>query len=288
MLSFLIEELGVYIIHFKIKRKERRRTIMREKYRAILNRLPIEYPTQEDIMQLCPHLTQEQAITALSNEPSCVACPSLRIHGAFHVISFSSNRWLEIATTKTPHEYERELLEDKKFRSARPDEYPYAAEAIRFSEEHWGNELTIDAWMDAFEICVQDPLDLTTYGFPKTKVVLGICLICKRSSLGDHKPPSILLDESIVEMTLERAVWKELKGGRTVFTEFNCAFCGGGLHISWCDGCKHRFKDDFFRCGWSTPLSKKMVHILQESGHVFKQDPAIVWRTEELRHKIGI
>jgi len=102
--------------------------------------------------------------------------------------------------------------------------------------------------------------------------------------INDHsRPESELFDDAIAEMTIDEKIWHELKGGRGTFTEFNCAYCGSGLGFSGCSGCGHKFDDDQFRCGWSTPLSKKMVELLQQKGLVFKKDPQIAWATERDR-----
>lgn len=95
---------------------------------------------------------------------------------------------------------------------------------------------------------------------------------------------SEVFDNAIVEMTVDPKIWHELKGGRGGYTDFNCAYCGYGLGLHGCGCCGHTFEDDHMRCGWNTPLSKKMVEFLQQSGHVFKQDPQIAWNLERTQY----
>jgi hypothetical protein len=277
----------------------------KQEYRKILSRLPIQNPTPEDMAQLCPHLTQEQAVEAFHNQErsSYVACPPLRIRGAFQIVSFYGE-WVHSQTGEThppqlSYSYAGRTPQSYSDGQAHGDvfhEYQYASEAIKFAEDNWGDDLILDTWESVVEIYVQDPSELTLGiglygnscgGYPTTKAVLGICLNRELNVIINeyHKPQSVLFDEAIIEMTLDPVVWHELKGGRGGYIEFNCAYCGSGLGLCGCSGCGHRFDDDQYRCGWNTPLSQKMIKILQASGHVFKKDPQIALKTEAGYHK---
>lgn len=271
----------------------------KQEYRAILGRLPIENPTPEDMAQLCPHLTQEQAVAAFHSGSGYVVCPPLRVRGAFQIVTLEKG-WLEeikvwrgvtlVITGTKEHQPRLSYAYAGRARGSYGT-YRHIAEAVDFAEDNWGDELILDTWKDVVEFRIQDPSDLYqegwSEGYPKTKAVLYICLNREWNQLiNDHtKPESVLIDEAISEMTLDMAVWHELKGGCGGFTEYNCAYCGDGLHLCGCGGCGHRFKDDFFRCGWATPLSQRMAGFLQANGHVFKKDPYIARQAEAQRHE---
>lgn len=277
----------------------------KQEYRGNLNELPIENPTPEDMAEICPHLTKEQAVAAFTSESSYVACPPLRIRGAFQIVSFH-DEWIEeikvwrrdtqvITGTKThparlSYSYAGRTLQSYADGMSHGDvfcDYKHVAEAMRFAEDNWGDDLILDTWADVNEFYIQDPTDLYQEGFskgsPKTKAVLRVCFNRPWNDLiNDHsKPRSVLMDEAISEMTLDLMVWHELKGGRGGYTDFNCAYCSHGLNLSYCGGCKHSFTDDGCRCGWDTPLSPKMVELLLANGHVFKEDPQIARQAEE-------
>lgn len=272
-------------------------------YKEALSRLPIKNPTAEDMAMLCPHLTKEQAVVAFSGESSYVACPPLRVRGAFQIVSLRGE-WAEsvyvrtagklvVSGTKvhppkldysyagrTPQSYA-----DGKSHGDVFTVYAHMNEAIKFAEDNWGDQLILDTWDNVVEFTIQDPSDLYDNGYPKTAAILYACIrgdwndICNNGS----KPRSALIDESLVEITLDKMIRHELKGGRGGYTDYNCAYCGSGLGLTGCGGCGHHFRDDHYRSGWNTPLTRKMVDLLQESGHVFKKDPQLAWETEIVR-----
>lgn len=164
--------------------------------------------------------------------------------------------------------------------------YKHMDKAMKFAEDNWGDDLILDDWNCVVEFYVQDPTDLVNdrhhKDYPRTKAVLSVMLNRDMNEIiNDHsKPESELFDEVISQMSLDFAVWHELKGGRGGYTYFNCAHCAAGLSTSSCTGCGYRFRDDHFRSGWNTPLSRKMVAFLRENGHEFKVDPEIAWMKE--------
>lgn len=269
--------------------------LSKREYLEILNRLPIRNPTPGDMAAVCPHLTLEQAVEAFNKDSdyeTYVACPPLRVDGAFQIISYRKAKAEDPACLCWS--YANRILQS--YADGKPHgdvfcEYPYVTEAIKFAEENWGDELILDTWESVQEIYVQDPSELgkgwLCDGQPTTKAVLCVTLNRDLNEIiNDHsRPTSELFDDAIVEMTIDDKVWHELKGGRGGYIDFNCAYCGSGLGLSVCTGCGHRFKDDHMRCGWETPLSKKMVEFLQQNGHVFKKDPQIAWNTEREWHE---
>ncbi len=280
----------------------------REEYRSILGRLPIKSPTPQDMAMLCPHLTAEEAVEAFTTDSGYIACPPLRIRHGFQIVSYHKEWVEEVKVRGVVDGKETQVVTGTKNHPARLDwsyasrtlasyadgkshgdvfsPYKHMNEAMKFAVDNWGDELILDDWVSVVEFYVQDPTDLVNdryhQDYPRTKAVLRVVLNRDLNEIiNDHsKPESELFDEAISQMTLDHAVWHELKGGRGGFTEFNCAHCGAGLSLSSCTGCGYRFRDDHFRCGWNTPLSRKMVAFLRENGHVFKADPEIAWTKE--------
>lgn len=268
-----------------------KKTLSKKEYRKILERLPINNPKPEDMAAVCPHLTMEQAVIAFGKDSGYVACPPLRVKCAFQIVSY--HKEYDGHPPRLDWSYACRTLQSYADLQPRGDifgEYQYMADAIKFAEENWGDELILDTWDSVLEIYVQDPSDLIGKGYrknqPKTKEILYITLNRDLNEIiNDHsKPESQLFDDAIAEMTIDAMIWHELKGGRGGYTEFNCAYCGSGLGLAGCGGCGHKFEDDGMRCGWNTPLSKKMVEFLQQNGHVFKKDPNIAWDIEIERH----
>lgn len=240
-------------------------------YRKLLGLLPIWEPTVDDLVRLCPHLTRKQAEEAFNQGDVDIACPNLRVRGQFQIITLKTDD----AGTPLVLEwvYTGKVSDD--------DRYDYTKEAVKFAEENWGNELIYDNWETVTEIFVQDPTDIiisgTGAGGPKTAELLYVCFNRSWQEMSNN---SLNMDNAIVQMTLDEHVWHELRGGRGGHSLWNCAYCGSGLSLNGCYGCGHSFKDDGARGGWGTPLSRKMVEYLQNHGHVFRQDPEIVWKKE--------
>lgn len=279
----------------------------REEYRSLLGQLPIKNPMAEDMARMCPHLAQDQAVAAFTTGGGFVACPPLRVRNGFQILSYRKE-WVEeikvwrrdtqvVTGTKnhpprldwsyagrTPASYANGKSHGDVFGN-----YKHVDEAVKFAEDNWGAELVLDDWVSVVEFYIQDPTDLVNdryhTDYPRTKVALYVTLNRDWNEIINDrsKPESELIDEAISQMTLDPVVGYEIKGGRGASTEFNCAHCGAGLLLSSCTGCGHRFRDDHFRCGWYTPLSRKMVAFLRESGHDFAVDPEIAWKKERQR-----
>lgn len=286
------------------------RTISKEEYRELFDRLPINNPTAKDMAMMCPHLTPEQAVKAFYDfgNSGYVALPPLRIRHAHQTISLvkgftvESFKWVgnkKVVTggkkypprltyshaSRTPASYA-----DGKKHGAASSTTLYMNEAMAYAEKNWGADLILDNWIDYVTVVIQDPSILISSKFrkdsPKTIAILALTLTKGVNSFNDDHshPVSELYDEYIAEMTTDYVVASELKGGRGGFTHYNCAYCGSGLGLSGCRGCGHKFRDDQSRCGWSTPLSRRQVAHLQGQGHVFKQDPEIAFQKEKDDH----
>lgn len=251
-------------------------------YRASLDRLPIVDPTPEDMATVCPHLSPEQAVAAFTSteRSSYLACPPLRVKQSFQIVSY--RHAFNVSDGK---HYPNELQWSYASRCGCTTEYRFAKEAVDFANVHWGADLIEDTWKAVVDFHVQDPTDLTTgvySDYPRTKAVLYTALNRELGDIiNDHsRPESELFDIAIAQMTTDLKVWHELKGNRGGYTEFNCYHCGAGLGLSSCTGCGHRFRDDHYRCGWQTPLSRKMVAFLRECGHEFAISPEVAWLKE--------
>jgi hypothetical protein len=156
----------------------------------------------------------------------------------------------------------------------------YITEATEFAEKNWGSELVENAWDNILALHIHDPT-----GELQLKYSLMVCLSRNWVSIihDQTKPQSVLIDEAIVEMTLDKVIAAELweARGRYYATGSNCAYCGHGLDLTECKGCGHTFERDISRLeGWQIPLSVKMVKFLKANGHVFKKDPAIAQQKE--------
>lgn len=280
----------------------------REEYRSLLERLPIKSPTPEDIALMCPHVAPDEAVRILNTESGYIACPPLRIRGAFQIICYSPERTVEISAQGSCNGEATQVITgtksypsmlslahvgrtarsyaDGNWRNDFQTQYASADEAMRFAEDNWGDELILDSWISVLNICLQDPSDLVNdchhHDSPRTKALLTLALNRGFNCIvNDYSTPkSEQLDEAIVDMTIDHRVSREFLGGRGGYNEYNCAYCAAGLSLSGCSGCGHRFRDDQYRSGWGVPLSKKMVAFLCEKGHVFNQNPQVAWDQE--------
>lgn len=269
----------------------------RSEYRSLLGRLPIKSPTPADMAMLCPHLTTDEAVEAFTTNDGYVAVPPTRIRYGFLVIHYIKE-WVEEGWGVTGTKNHPAMLvwafaartqrsyTDGKSHGDVFTESKYMERAMRFAEGNWGDELILDDWACFTHFYVQDPTDLVVdayhFGDPRTKAVLGVAFARDLNNIVNDltKPQSELFDEAIARMALDPIEYAELKGGRGVYTVYNCAHCGAGLSLSICNGCGHSYHDNKIRSGWNTPLTRKMVEYLRESGHTFGIDPQIEWEKE--------
>lgn len=262
-----------------------------EAYRETMKRLPITNATREDMEALCPHLTKEEVTAAFSGEYPRVACPPLRVRGAYRIVTF--NRNVEVRGKK----FGDVLFDSGAGRTAASyadqtnlgyvdHPVPYMSEAMKFAEDNWGDQLILDNWIYTEQIILKDCAKLIEVGDRKGQpVCTGSLTICSNRSYNDinndhRKPPSVLADEAIVEMAYGDYMHKELKGGRPGGWCYNCGNCGSGLNGGRCRICGDRFKTDESWCGSLMPLSKKMAEFLTANGHEFKKDLALAWKEE--------
>lgn len=272
----------------------------KSEYRSLLGQLPIKNPTHEDLARFCPHLTKEQAVKSLQSERGVVACPSLYIRNGYQILCYYKE-WTETVTIYDPvtdnpttvtknHPPMLSWLGSgrtiQSYKDGKPHgdvfyNYKHIAEAINFANKNWGDELVIDDWEAVMEIYLQDPSDLVTDRYhrndPRTKMVIYLALNRDYNEIINDrsKPEHEQLGAAVTQITNDRLIWSEIKGGRGGYTEFSCAYCGSGLNLDHCKGCGHRFRDNLFRCGWYTPLPKKVTDYIVSQGHSFTINPEI-------------
>jgi len=258
-----------------------------KKYIEILRRLknyPIINPTDEDMSRMCPHLTREEAVNALRNgnfgtfDSTYVACPSLRVRGAFQIICFE--RMTENQPAKLRWAYAGRIGDGPK--------YPYMEQAIKFAEDNWGKYLMDETWLEVAEIRIMDPTDLVYSklnpgGVPKTVMTI-VTVMDQRSekmSFDHSRPRSELFDETIIEMSADPLISEELKNRLSPNTYYFCGFCGSGFEASYCPGCENGFEGGFFKNHESRmSLPSKLANFAKENGHIFKKDPRIALEKE--------
>lgn len=269
----------------------------RDEYLALLTQLArstIWSPSFAQVKAFCPHLNADEIAeifkTVEGGESFYFAAPPVRVNNAHQILSLSppfigSDKkdyavhlsW--VYTNRTPASYA-----DGRLKGDIDTTYRFADKAIAYAQEHWGGDLILDSWNRAGfnQFLLQDPKDQTKRGDPKTKMVVYVCLNRDWNEIinDPDAPESVVIDNHIVELTTSGIIGDELKGGRGGFTEFNCSRCGDGLSCSGCSSCGLVFKDDHFRCGWDTPLPRKIVEFAQRNGLVFTTDPSIAQKRE--------
>lgn len=198
----------------------------KERYREALSRLPIKNPTPSDMAHVCPHLTKIQAVEAFSDKFQSVACPPLKVDGAFQLISLQKSwdgriRGGQILTEETAHP--PQLIYAQAGRTYQSQSkakaknyvfhaYPYLDKAIQFAENTWGDELMLDTWEDTVEFYLYKPSCSNQKPFR--------CYVCLNRKWIDvlhdqSKKQALLMDQAIVTMTLDPLVWNELKIGHS-------------------------------------------------------------------------
>jgi hypothetical protein len=257
-------------------------------------------PTFKLISSVCPHLNEEEVREILSGvsqgETVRFAAPPLRVNGAFQIIrayaayqSSSGQRtpaYLEYGQAGRLKGYEWESPSSDESRIKYEPPFPeFAERAYEYAKENWGAELVDDTWVDFVTVLLEDPKDLTRFGFPSDKMLFRFTTDRPWNDIANDRkaPKSTLIDESIVQVTTSPFISAELKGGRVSYTSRNCWRCGDGLGLSECDGCHARFTDDQYRSGPAAPLSQKLVEHVLATGHQFDTDPTEAQEEERTR-----
>lgn len=256
-------------------------------YLKAVERLPIKNPTRADIDQLCPHLSDDQrAAFWEKGDGASVACPPLKVRGAFQNLSLHS-----MESTRTMM-----LWMDPLFAGRVADArimHPYMDEANAFAEREWSGSLLEDTWNDVVVFRIQDPTDTTDQGYPKTKLVLTVLLSRTYEEIyrDMSKPWSQLYDDAIVGLLVGNylvgdMIRHEAKGKRAGHQTWACSLCASWLDLEACPNCGHAFKDDHSRTSEALPLSRKMVAFLRQQRHVFTGNLRRTWRADANHHEL--
>lgn len=299
-IALYVMVMSYWIGNLGLKKLKQEVIMKRQEYRSILGQLPIKNPTPDDVARICPHLTGGEASAVLAGN-GFIAIPPLRVRKGYQTVAYYPE-WVEQVFEFDKNErYKKTLIGTKnhpacldwsgarRTRESYMDSqfhgdyskwnYRYMEKAMKFAEDNWGQELVYDSWKSSGCFYIQDPTDLVNDCYyknhPRTKAVLYITFWREFDEIRNDESESQneLFDQAIMEMTLDRMIYDELKGGRGGFISYNCAHCGGGLDLTFCTFCRNTFSDNHFRCGWRTPLSRKMVNFLLENGHKFGIDP---------------
>ena len=272
----------------------------KEKLTEMLRILPIHKPDVDQVRDLFPHLSSDEIQEVLTigekGRSNYVAVPSLRVNGAFQIVTFNpeykNDKDGKVTPVRLSWSYAGRTRESYAGGRSHEDVFPpykHMDKAIAFARDNWGSDLVLDDWVDFVEVYVQDPTDLHkssfSQGSPKTKAVVRFTTIRSWSEIiNDHsKPESQVIDDVIAQITTDYLIARELKGGRGGHTEFNCTYDGAGLGLSGCGEWGNTFKDDQMRCGWNTPLPSKVADYLIAKGFQFGQDPAVARQKEAQR-----
>jgi hypothetical protein len=232
--------------------------------------------TLEQLITVCPHLTEEQVSKSLSGDYANIALPPIQVRGAFQLLYYTpASRRMEryvaigLSSGRTRASYRR------KKDSYSGSDALYIDEATAYAHERWPDQLIIDDWRAYMTVCLQDPSDLNDLGWPANKTEFSVCL--DRAVDEIDNPGSRLSwqvwNDAIIRITSNSYQRLELQGDRGESLVYNCARCGSGLGLTGCRRCGLEFNDDSYRHGWDTPLPPKAVRFLRDSGYTFALDP---------------
>lgn len=226
---------------------------------------------------LFPHLSAIEVHRLLRSGDTYVACPGVFVKNSYHVLHIYNGAVSYAFGARTIRSYFDGKPHGDIFRS-----HTYYQKAIDFSASSWGKDLVLDNWDSVGTFIIQDPTRLTKLNYPTTKNLIW-CAFSEdvNKIINTHtNQTSEILNNNISVCTDSKLVWSEIRGGRGGYTFYNCANCGGGLGLYKCSSCNHQYEDNNFRAGWNTPLPKKIVELLIESGHVFPIDPQVAQQAE--------
>lgn len=248
--------------------------------------IPIKYAKMEKIMErVFPHLAEQQTRTLFINflnldKDIRVAVPSIFVANTIHVVSLS----VLISGPKelfrpselnlgSPRRVDRHFTDTESLMDVF-----YVKEAIEYAKDYWGKKLIVDNWQDYVQIYLKDPLSDEEESVVTT---IHVAVACKwEDILRNHRYPlSLIIDENIVEATLNPIEGWELQGSRTPKPIYNCAYCGSGITMEGCRMCGgHGVAKPY---SWSTPLPPSLMALLLDSGYSFKEDRLFASQEDE-------
>jgi hypothetical protein len=230
----------------------------------------IRNPQYGQLLRLCPYLTIAQLYEAtVGQNIVSIALPPVLVRGTFQLATWfrgtGGESWLNVGKNALQAESRKGYL--------------FATEAAAYAESEWGSRLIDRYWHGTTNIVLQDPKDLSSHGYPRTKLIVYCTLSRSTAELLNvqGQPRWQVRDNSIIRMTANRFEGLELKAGGPGTNDYNCARCGMGLGLTDCPGCHAKFRDPI-QSGGSDRLGPTLTAYIRSLGHEFEIAPE-TWYT---------
>lgn len=258
----------------------------RGEYLEVLERLPVLIDGRsEEWKKFFPHLpdiTLKELV-----EKGQIACPGIFAKDTVLILRVDYENGL-----KQVNDIEIEINWAARMKNSGKPHYPYAEEALAFSNHNWESELVDpDDWCHVQRIFLQSPRDLQVADVALW-VAVNIPLACGISSIeqDESAPVAELYDESIVHIIGSEVIAAELKADKNHNTCSRCSLCGYLLRAG-CDGCgvdfkfpKHGISTSFVYDGCSCesgPMGPKLAAAFRGAGHFFMASPEKIAKAEK-------
>jgi hypothetical protein len=239
-----------------------------------------ENPTLEQIMGVCPHMTNNEIKQLIdtcdeTGRTAYLATPPLMVASEYHIVSY-----IPIGIRDDQHSHLTVSYNIGKMKDCEQNpsnSYPYAIRAMEYAKQNWSENLTENISSNFGTFIIKDP---KCHWYPKTKFVIYVSLNQTwKNILNDHDKPSWkALDDAIADITFNYFEGIELRCDRDREWRFFCSRCGHGFSLNICTGCGEWFDDDQQHMyGYPFPMPPKLVNILFEKGHKFDLDPNLFY-----------
>jgi hypothetical protein len=256
-------------------------------------------PTPDVVAEICPHLTKEDIADIFMEVNAGNICdfaaPPVLIDHSYHVLRLSPpymrgkvNRPLRLSfvfAQRTAESYadgipKGDIAGTRKFYE----------KAIAYAQTNWGDHLILDTWKSYIEVNMLNPQDEDDYGNPRLNYKLFFTTKEDWNTImnDSSSPRSEVINKSILQITHNQLEANEIKGGRGGYTNYNCTRCSGGLELESCSCCEEKFNNNGFRCGWRTPLPKKLRDYAIDQGFQFDMDPDKALEYERIFYQTNI
>lgn len=212
-----------------------------EQYLALLHTLPIENPTQEDLLKFCIYADSSLILAKLLNKyfglyDTSIALPPLQADDAHFSLRLHNGD----DTTKPPTTPVLQLSASSKTEPG-PWEAYFIKEAIAYARLNWPNKLhDISSWQSWGEFKIVGQVVTNIYWV----LIQGAFEI--ENNLVDQFMLSQRLDTALVLPTLDEIESKEyflaqtqwdIYGKSSFSGKYFCGFCGFELHRDQCEVC---------------------------------------------------
>ncbi|MBI5881326.1 hypothetical protein HZB90_04305 [archaeon] len=263
----------------------------KEEYVAMLNRLPIDSPTDKHVKALLPYLSANEVSEVLFFDrgqiSKQIAAPPLRVDGAYHLLSVACHggvheriNWYDVLRTKCSYA-------DPAGRRYIEGSRPYHERAMEFARKNWGDDLTLDDWVDFVELRFVNPFGIEPLNPGDQSVFFTATGNFEEIMQDTSFPLSTLLNDYVCEVTTDRILATELRGDRKEKVFYNCASDGGAIVYVpersrlECSECNGRF-DGKGIVGSPSSLPEKVSELLLAQGYRFRRNPGLA-RNREAR-----